>query len=642
MRTQPLLLGFFLVLLMPAGVFALAVPFVGSPFAHMTIPFFEPASYSSPSAQSAAASSVSSPPGKNDICYSVAIKEFNGNPIETYSQSPDDGCETLRKKYPSDKAACQSGGFRDVAGDYAYTDSLGKVYQGNRCDHLPGESSGGAPVAGLQGITPDMVSTIGDPTSAEGQAKMVDMYKSICVDGTCVPQDAAQTIVQSDPQKAFDLLSAMSTDDQTQAVQIAKDFNLDPNVVDSNMNQIEPTGDAPGNTTNENSSKAPFNQQSFNDQINSITASDCDPAKIDCSKFQQSMRATFGAECGNVPNCARDSTRDVFGSFQQTTDNYNRGIQAYADSCDQSTEACQSVTATCTNGAADRMTHICSTAAAVGIHAPVEATIQSSTSDPSREAAAHMLYQIAPGQWMAGQVNDLSYPLSDASRNALCNNKVCLSPGATGNDAVDGLLTRPNMQQGIYMASNGGTPGYVIASSNTGTMNSGGGAPTPLTPAVYTPNNGSPFVQTGATTNTSTYSSGNASSPFGSNSMQQMMQMMMMQNMMASMQQRQQALQQSAAQQQAQQMPPPTLSLNVQPLVVKRGTPVFVSWSASGASQSTPCTITYNNYLLGKGNTGSTTFNTSTSTPNSVVFNLACLGADNIQVAQQSATVVVQ
>jgi hypothetical protein len=140
-------------------------------------------------------------------------------------------------------------------------------------------------------------------------------------------------------------------------------------------------------------------------------------------------------------------------------------------------------------------------------------------------------------------------------------------------------------------------------------------------------------------------SSGNS---FGSNNMmQQMMQMMMLQNLMATMQQRQQALQQ-AAQQQAQshtqqQAVQPTATLTVQPQVATRGNPFSVSWTSSGMSTNAPCIVTKNGNTIGQGNTGSIAVPTSaTSTATSIIFRLVCQAAGNGQIYQQSSTALLQ
>ncbi len=132
---------------------------------------------------------------------------------------------------------------------------------------------------------------------------------------------------------------------------------------------------------------------------------------------------------------------------------------------------------------------------------------------------------------------------------------------------------------------------------------------------------------------------------FGGQNMNSMMTQMMMGNMMrASTQQLQQQAQQRA--QQEQQTPPAlaaSLTLNVQPTLVKRGNPISVSWTSVSMSTASPCTVTQSGTTIGRGNTGSVTVSTTaSSTPGSVLFRLVCQAAGNNQVFEKNTTVVVQ
>lgn len=586
-------------LAVPLWVSAFTVPFVGSPFSRMTVFPFEGPPTPAVSSQSAAATTAPHP-GVTDICYSVSIKEVNGTHVETYSEHPDDGCETLRKKYATDKAACQNGSFRDVVGDYSYTDYAGKVYQGNRCDHLPGSPSSVPTIpASVAGITPEMMNTISDPSSADGQAKMVEMYKSICVDGTCVPEDAAKTIVESDPQKAHDLLQAMSTGDRGQAEEINKEFHLDQNAIEENMNQIESPGDAPSASDQpakgERSSVCGFSGIADKMMLpesgcgeNNGKGRNQGPLQFSCETWSSYANETGHAEwsdCSNRMDPQKSAlvTNEMGGKYESRYSARCTAAGVSMDSCN------------------------------MAIHAWGEPQFKKmlNTLETNPSAAAT--------SWCGGDT---------------CANKAYLNK-YNPDGTVKGVFASLDQFMACGWSCNSSgvvTPGKYLGSTDSAGLS----GPAVAKSAVGIGTNADPYQYPASPVS-------QASNPFGTNSMQQMQQLMMLQNMMASMSQRQAAVQQEAARQQAKQAPPPpTLSLTARPQMVKRGEPIAVSWTTSGTSQSTLCTVTQNSFLLEKGNVGSQTFPTSTSTPNSIVFTLACADEGGKPVPPQSVTVIVQ
>jgi hypothetical protein len=214
-------------------------------------------------------------------------------------------------------------------------------------------------------------------------------------------------------------------------------------------------------------SQSPIQQQGLYDQVRSLSCSV--PGIQNCDNYGRSMTATVVAEGQPDGGC---SSRTICGAFQQTDDNYTRGMNAYVNSCDSSNANCQYVQQNCANGPSDRIgNNVCSAAAAVGLHASVDNQIQTQINDPARQAAAHMLYQLAPGQFMAGEVNNINtYQLNKPALSAVNAQGLSLSPGATGSDAIDAIMSKPNMSNGIQTAG----------LQNSGPLNSSPGGPTRL------------------------------------------------------------------------------------------------------------------------------------------------------------------
>jgi hypothetical protein len=400
------------------------------------------------------------------------------------------------------------------------------------------------------------------------------------------------------------------------------------------MGQIESINNAGGGTFvagegDSPTNRTPIQQQGANDQIRSMACSV--NFSGDCKQFGNSMVATFGAECGGTPNCARGGADPVQGSFQQIPENYDQGIKAYLNACDQSNEACQSVSQLCVNGAGDRMTHICSTAAAIGKHVAVESSIVSAfPNDPVRQAAAHMLYQITPGQFDGGNVSNIqSFVLSDAARQALGYNGVSLPPGATGADAINALASKPGVLQGVALANGGaiGAPTFRVD---------------PGFDQLYRPPQGP--VGPGPTYQTQ---SGLYGGLGGNNQMMWMMLMGPLQQMMNSLQSRANTALTQQNPWPTQTTPPPrppaaTLSIGAQPNPVTRGASISLSWDSNATLINPPCQVTQNGTTISESNAGSRTIATGTSTPATLTFVFMCKQAVDGQTVQQSTIVNVQ
>lgn len=599
-------------LAVPLSASALKVPFVGSPFAHMSV---LPLDGSSVSVQSQTAAAAN--PGEKDICYSVSIKEVSGSPQETYSQWPDDGCETLRKKYASDKAACQNAAFRDVVGDYSYTDTAGNVYQGRRCDHLPGSSSSATAGTSVSFNTSALESQAAsidadalhqlNPQNTADQAKMVDMYKALNV-----PEATAQTMVSSNPQGAYNFLDALSSGDQTRIEQSAKEFQLNPSTVASPGGQVEP-GSETGSTDTSGSKQSGASSQN----------------QCGLDGWADGL-ARAESDCGRNPNTNKNcgTGKGGCGVLQIIPSTYNSYLQEY-----------QNGTGDMSCAGTNAQNSACSIKI-VNYHS--DQWLQSSGGQNCTSAGLTQSQCVYGAHWMGEGGVKAAVELYKADPNgpatALCSS-AAYQNCSKGNMSLSGL-TMKDMFQALDSRTGGGggpsVPPPVVAAGS-------GGAPS-------APASNIKYVNVVETRAPSSASGGGGNNAFGSNSMQQMMQLMMMQNMMASMTQRQQAVQQAATQQQAQQQaaqqaatPPPTLTLTAQPSSLTRGNPITVSWNSTGMSTTPPCTVTQNGTQIGQGNAGAVSVATaSTTVPGTIIFRLGCQAASNGQVFQQNATVLLQ
>ncbi|HWP61404.1 MAG TPA: hypothetical protein VN495_02275, partial [Candidatus Paceibacterota bacterium] len=484
--TRAALLVFIFV---PSSCFALSAPFVGSPFAHMTPPFIDRVSLlPDSSSQTATAAAPAQPPGVNDICYSVTIKEEQGKLVTNYSSIPDDNCEALRKKYPSNAAACQSQVFRSVVGDYRYEDLSGTWKVGKRCDHLNDSAPAGMSVV-YSPINSGSIASIdrADPGQT-GSAQMVDMYQNLGV-----PQAQAQQIVDSNPQQAYDFLNNVANGDgsSAQTQQLGQSLGINQDVLNS-MGQIEPTAEAPGAPAPSTAASGAVTGVGQNDMVRNVAnAISSNPQYNiqDPKQFADSMVALPYAECGPSGNCGTaQGSSQVVGNYQEIPSYYNQGIQTYVSGCDTSTDACQYAQAYCAN-VDGRMDPVCNTAAAAGHNVAIESAVQASNCggvpcSPAQQAAIHQMYQIGPTQvgsvLVTGDPNAIStYQVSPTNMQNLCNNGAC-PQGSTGLDAINAMANVPNMQNGVNIATNG-NPGTTIASASTvpppTSISPGGGGP---------------------------------------------------------------------------------------------------------------------------------------------------------------------
>ena len=533
--------------------------------------------------------------GTSDVCYDETVSIQNGALSEVPTKGANfSACEKV-------VGTCVDAQKKQLAGILTYADAQGS-HRVSRCSPQAGRYT-----PANVNITPSAFKNL-DPQSPTGQAKMTSMYQDLGV-----PQEQAQSLVQNNSQQAYDLLNNIANGNTSAAQEIGQQLNLDSGVLE-NIGQVQPIDLSAENPTAIGTQV--LLAQSPSDQIRSVAASVCSSQNIQsCGQFQNNMVSTFNAECGGVPNCARAGS-NVVGSFQQIPENYEQGLSAYLNACDPSTDSCQAVQSTCVNGAADRAVNLCSSAAAVGKNMSVERLIQSSYSDPQQQVAAHMLYQIAPGQFDAGAVNNIqTYTLNSASVSALCNGtmgQVCLAPGVTGGQAVSALGTLKNIQQGSVLTNTWvQIPGPAVAS---------GGA-----------QNTTASISSGPSIFGASYSP--LSNMFGS------LLFNPFSNLTNSL-----ALNRSYQQQQASQTvpppPTPTLSLSAQPSSVQHGQPISVSWTSSGMSTSAPCTVAQNGTTIGTGNAGATS--TTPANAGTLVFRLVCQGATNGQVYEKSATASAQ
>ena len=159
------------------------------------------------------------------------------------------------------------------------------------------------------------------------------------------------------------------------------------------IGQIENPGSAPTASddlpSNNLVSAASIAQQGSNDQVRTLACAL--PGVENCEQYGKSMTAVAGAEGAPDGGC---SSPTVCGSFQQKADNYELGIKAFNDACGSSpNDVCQTVQQTCINGPSDRINNnLCSAAAAVGLHAKVDAQIQSQITYPPPPAPPPILH----------------------------------------------------------------------------------------------------------------------------------------------------------------------------------------------------------------------------------------------------------
>ena len=88
-------------------------------------------------------------------------------------------------------------------------------------------------------------------------------------------------------------------------------------------------------------------------------------------------------------------------------------------------------------------------------------------------------------------------------------------------------------------------------------------------------------------------------------------------------------------------LPPPLATLSALPSSVTRGQSITLTWTSSGVSEVSPCSLNQDGQQIAQGNTGSTTVQTSATSPNLIIFALQCQGQNGGSL-QQSASVTVQ
>lgn len=475
-------------------------------------------------------------------------------------------------------------------------------------------------------------------------------------------KDEADAAVQQDSQKALELLQKSVAGDGETAQKIATDLNLNENLKDrvANLNPLDfkdvlsgavsdtheqqldamsapETGFQPPPTT-EAPSSAPLALQGANDQIRTVASSVCQQFSVqNCKGFGNNMIATFYQECGGKPNCMGHGS-SYAGSFALSSEEYAKGIQAYVSTCDQSSDACQQVMQNCSGDG--RGNHMCNTAAAVANHAVIQAGIEAATSNPYQQAAIHMMYQLMPTQTVGALTSGdpsaiWNMQLSGDSLKALCSNKVCLAGGATGADAMHGILANyRTLAQGVSVATNGlagPVPYGPYAASPFGggsTLygNPYAGSPfASVTPVGYSTgaygsyngvpvSTGSPVptgstVSTGSTVPTGSNVSTGSTPPGGS----------------------------------AQPAPvTPVATLLVQPQSVFTNNPLSISWSSVGMRTGAPCILSVATSTaavpLAQGNEGSKTIYPKTA--GEWKFHLSCTGQNGASLSRDASATV--
>lgn len=548
--------------------------------------------------------------------------------------------------------------------------------------------------AAIQDIASDAVKNI--PRDAEGNitdAGREQLSKALQTLGAT--EEEAQKAVQENPDKAHKLLEELSAGNKEEAKKIADELKLNadvlsniarleakdlPDVLDGVMTKeqqdtarafAQSTGfQAPENADDnavpepaalrqDPDKTVPLPKQSANDQIRSTARTLCESHGIqDCKQFENSMIATFYQECGGRANCQCSRTIEpekYCGTFQLSKSEYANGVQSYAANCAESSDACVYVRQNCSTDSAGRFDHICNTAAASANHARIERGVQAATSDPRQQAAMHMMYQLMPSQTARALTSDdpssiFSMQLNSGALSALCSNKVCFGNGATGGDAINGILSRyGTLRRGVEVATGIADPGLGGLVPSQSSVFRG--------TDILARNGASPFSQTIPFTSSTQYQpqqtayyqpgtggyAGGSSGGYYPGTQQQ------------TVQQQQQPLSQTILQDgniqsggNVQQTIQAVASIIAQPREVARGNPIIVSWSSVGTNPSAPCEVFLRSGTgtssVARGNEGSQKVPTSGAATVPVVwgFTLQCTALSGMQLIQQATSVSIK
>jgi len=561
--------------------------------------------------------------------------------------------------------------------------------------------------AAIRDIASDAVKNI--PRDAEGNLTDAGREQlSKTLQNLGVDEARAKEIVNSekDSKSAYDMVQALAEGDTAKAQELATTLELNdevktnfarleakdlPDVLDGVMTKdqqdtarafAQSTGfQAPADPDDVTAEPAalrqdpdqvaPLPKQSANDQIRSTTRALCPSFGIqDCKQFENNMIPVFYQECGGRANCQCSRTIEpekYCGSYQLSKVEYANGVQSYAANCESSADACVYVRQNCSTDSAGRFDHICNTAAAAANHARIERGVQAATSDPRQQAAMHMMYQLMPAQTTRALTSDnpssiFNMQLNSGALSALCSNKVCFGNGATGGDAVNGIISRyGTLRRGVEVATgiaDSGLGGLIPSQSSVfrGTDILARTGASPFSQSI-------PFMSSNQyqPQQTAYYQSGTGAYPatYYPGTQQQAVQQQQMLQQQQQQQQQQIAQQQPVSQTVFQQgniqtggNVPQTVqavaSIIAQPREVMRGNPVIVSWSSVGTSPSAPCEVFLRSGTgtssIARGNEGSERVPTGGAATVPVIwgFTLQCTALSGAQLIQQATSVSIK
>ena len=557
-----------------------------------------------------------------------------------------------------------------------------------------GEGAAGKALAdaAIQDIASDAVKNI--PRDAGGNITDAGREQlSKALQSLGATEEEAQKAVQENPDKAHKLLEELSAGNKEEAQKIADELKLNPDVL-SNIARLEAkdlpdvldgvmtkdqqdtarafaqsTGFQATDNADENAvpepaalsqgteQAVPLTRQSANDQIRSTAQTLCQSYGIqDCKQFENSMIATFYQECGGRANCQCSRTIEpekYCGTFQLSKGEYANCVQTYAANCESSADACAYVRQNCSTDSAGRFDHICNTAAATANHARIERGVQAATSDPRQQAAMHMMYQLMPSQTARALTSSdpssiFNMQLNGPALSALCSNKVCFDSGATGGDAINGIISRyGTLRRGVEVATGITDPGLggLVPSQSSifrGTDILARNGASPFSRSIpYSSGNTQYQPQ-----QTAYYSSGAGSYSGGGSSggyvapLQQPVQQPLSQTIL-----QQGNIQTDGGVTQTVQA---VASIIAQPREVTRGNPITVSWSSVGTNPSAPCEVFLRSGAgtssIARGNEGSQKVPTGGAATVPIVwgFTLQCTALSGIQLIQQATSVSIR
>lgn len=598
-----------IVLVIPLSSMAAAVPYDGSPFAHVNPLDFSNASnaVSVPVSQSAAADAPAQKDnvGSKDICYDETVYESNSEPVKDPTKGPKfSDCEKL-------KGDCSNAEKAKLAGYTTYTDDYAKSKTRiQRCTKAPASLPTGTSGAGGASslITKDSLRTI-NPESIQDKVQMSNMLQTL--GASSADADAA---VANKPQETLSLLNQVADGNTSAATQpLAEELHLNPDLIKS-QGQIE--SDTPASTNGDyggGGDKASSSSAcGYTGVADKLMLSESGCGKNNGSgTYQGPLQFSCDSWAGYA---------NATGNSQYADCKYRMDPQIASDVSNQYYDKMESKYGTqCQNAG------VSWNSCAMAIHAWGEGGFQKMLGSVQANPDASAL------DWCGG---------------SSCANKAYLNtynPDGTVKGAFSSL--DQFMSCGWSCNSQGvTTPGkYLGDTTAVGSVTSGPVISKVVTDTSAVTDIGA--VAAGKSPNPTYRTTTDNSSGFGSNN--QMLMAMMLMGPLSKMMQGFGSTAANAATpvSQIQQTPPPppaTLSITATPTTLAHGASISLSWTSDATLINPPCQVTQNGTVIAQGNGGTKTIPTATTTPPSISFVLMCKQALDGQTLQQSTTVTVQ